>query len=201
MHDQAKYEPYEESAFFDDGTSARQLPANTIPRGFLREDREFYTGFRADRSWVEELPLPLDAALLDRGEERFGIYCTPCHDRTGGGGGMIVQRGFKAPPPLFEERVRQMPIGYYFDVMTNGFGVMSSYAAQVKPHDRWAIAAWIRVLQAAQATPVAVLTAAELEQLESGAVSADAAESPDSENPDAGNPSESPSESTAEQEH
>lgn len=166
MHDQAKIEPLEGSAFFDDGAGSRQPPPNTVARGQLREDRPFYTGFIAERRWVEELPVELDAELLERGRERFTIYCTPCHDRTGSGRGIVVQRGFKQPPSYHQDRLRQMPIGYFFDVITNGFGVMSSYAAQVKPEDRWAIAAYVRVLQRSQYAPTETLTPSDIESLE-----------------------------------
>jgi len=166
MHDQAKYEPLEASTFFEDGAASRPFPPHTVARGQLHDDRAFYTGYVADRVWVEELPVPLTAELLARGQERFGIYCTPCHDRTGSGRGMIVQRGFKQPPSYHEERLRQMPIGYFFDVMTNGFGAMSSYAAQIKPEDRWAIAAYVRVLQRSQYSPVNELEPVDVDALE-----------------------------------
>jgi mono/diheme cytochrome c family protein len=178
MHDQAKLEPLEAAAFFADGAAARPLPPNTVARGQLREDRPFYTGFVADRVWVEELPVELTPELLARGRERFTVYCTPCHDRTGSGRGMIVQRGFKQPPSYHQERLRQVPIGYFFDVISNGFGAMSSYAAQVKPADRWAIAAWVRVLQRSQHAPVQTLPESDVEQLERmAAATADAAQS------------------------
>lgn len=176
MHDQAKYEPLEASKFFENGASSRPFPPHTVARGQLHDDRAFYTGYVADRVWVEELPLPLTAQLLERGQERFGIYCTPCHDRTGSGRGMIVQRGFKQPPSYHQERLRQMPIGYFFDVMTNGFGAMSSYAAQIKPEDRWAIAAYIRVLQRSQYAPEDELAPSDVESLEALGTAPSAAE-------------------------
>ena len=99
---------------------------------------------------VTELPFPVDAAVLDRGEERFNIYCTPCHDRTGSGRGMVVQRGYRQPPSFHIDRLRNVEIGHFFDVMTNGFGAMPDYRAQVSPRDRWNIAAYIRALQLSQ---------------------------------------------------
>jgi mono/diheme cytochrome c family protein len=106
--------------------------------------------------------------LLLRGQERFDIYCSPCHSRVGDGNGMIVQRGFKRPPSFHEQRIRDLPIGHYYDVMTNGFGAMSDYAAQVQPPDRWAIAAYIRVLQFTHDAPAAALSDDDRRRLESG---------------------------------
>jgi hypothetical protein len=120
-----------------------------VARGQLRTDSHFYTG-KVDGTLVDTLPVPFTRSLLERGRERYDIYCAPCHDRTGGGQGMIVRRGFRRPPPLHLERLREAPIGHFFDVMSNGIGVMMDYAAQVGPRDRWAIAAYIRVLQLSQ---------------------------------------------------
>ena len=149
MQNQPKYKPLAPSDFFSDGKSARQLPAGTVARGFLREDRSLATGIGPDGKFVREMPVPVSRELLARGRDRFNVFCTPCHDRTGGGRGMIVQRGFKQPEPYWVDRLRAQPIGYFFDVMTNGFGQMSSYADKVTPEDRWVIAAYIRVLQVA----------------------------------------------------
>lgn len=168
MHNQAKHEPLEASRLFPDGASARPLPANTVAQGFLNEDRALHTGLAANGDWVAELPVALDAELLHRGRERFEIYCSPCHDRTGGGRGMIVQRGFQQPPAYWETRLLSMPIGYFFDVATNGYGQMSGYAAQVPVHDRWAIAAWVRVLQRARTVAVAELPEQERRWVEEG---------------------------------
>ena len=149
MHNQPKYLPLRDSDFFADGSSARPIPPYTVARGTLEDDEAFYTGKTAGAE-VTELPVPLTKELLDRGEQRFNIYCSPCHDRSGNGNGMIVRRGYKQPPSYHIDRLRQAPIGHFFDVMTNGFGAMPDYRAQVQPRDRWAIAAYIRVLQLSQ---------------------------------------------------
>ena len=149
MQDQPKYIPLRPSDFFADGRSARPLPEGTVARGQLRADKVFYTGKSGD-AFVDKLPFPLTRPVLERGHERFNIYCTPCHGRLGNGLGMIVQRGLKRPPSYHIDRLRQVPIGYFYDVITNGFGAMADYSAQVAPRDRWAIAAYIRVLQFSQ---------------------------------------------------
>jgi mono/diheme cytochrome c family protein len=168
MHDQAKYEPLEASELFDNGAASRVPPANTVARGRLAYSDLFLTGLTAGDQWTATLPMALDEALLARGEQRFNIYCSPCHDRIGSGRGMIVQRGFLQPPSYHEERLREMPIGYFFDVISNGYGQMSGYRAQIKPRDRWAIAAWIRVLQRSQNATAAGLSADELANVEAG---------------------------------
>ena len=153
MHRQAKIRPFRESKFFADGSSARNLPEGVVARGFLRDDAALFRGQGPDGKFVEKMPVPLTRALLARGQERFNIFCSPCHGRTGQGQGMIVQRGFKRPPSFHVERLRAERAGYFFDVVTNGFGQMSGYAAQVTPEDRWAIVAWVRTLQASQHMP------------------------------------------------
>lgn len=160
MYDDARYEPYEKSSFFADGSSARPLPAGTVARGMLAEDRLFATGVGSDGAFAAS-PLPVTRELLDRGRERYDIYCAACHDRVGSGNGMIVQRGYTRPPSYHEDRLRQIADGHLFDVMTRGYGVMPSYASQVTPEDRWAIVAYVRALQLSQdadpaALPVAV---------------------------------------------
>jgi len=149
MHNQPKYRGLRASLFFADGSSARPLVEGTIARGTLQTDEAFFTG-KNGTAVVTELPFPVDAAVLDRGEERFNIYCTPCHDRTGSGRGMVVQRGYRQPPSFHIDRLRNVEIGHFFDVMTNGFGAMPDYRAQVSPRDRWNIAAYIRALQLSQ---------------------------------------------------
>jgi hypothetical protein len=146
MHIQPKYLPYEPSKFFADGRSERQPVPGTVARGHLRLDELLYTG-KENGVVSNRFPFPITRADLDRGRERFNIYCTPCHDYTGGGNGMIVQRGFPHPPSYHILRLRQAPVGHFFEVMTNGFGAMYSYAARIQPEDRWRIAAYIRVLQ------------------------------------------------------
>jgi mono/diheme cytochrome c family protein len=149
MRDQPRYEALEASSFFSNGMASRPLVEGTIARGHLNEDEVFYTGKEGDQL-VLEVPLEINRELLERGEQRFNIYCSVCHDRTGTGDGMIVQRGFRKPPSLHLERLRNAPAGHYFDVMTHGFGAMPSFRIQVPPQDRWAIAAYIRVLQMSQ---------------------------------------------------
>ena len=146
MFDQPKSKPLGESAFFADGGGSRPLPPHTVPRGFLNEDDAFYRGMQGT-NLVEALPLPITRALLERGRQRFEIYCAVCHGRTGEGNGMIVQRGFPAPPSYHIDRLRQAPAGHLFDVITRGYGVMYSQASRVEPRDRWAIVAYIRALQ------------------------------------------------------
>jgi mono/diheme cytochrome c family protein len=153
MHDQPKYRPYAASTLFPDGKSARPLVANTIARGWLRADPAMYkgrAGTAPDAPYITTLPIPVTKATLERGRDRFNIYCSPCHDQLGTGNGMIVQRGYKQPPSYHTDKMRQQPVGYFFDVMSNGFGVMPSYANRVPVEDRWAITAYIRVLQFSQ---------------------------------------------------
>lgn len=166
MHDQAKYEPYEVSDFFTDGRASRLPVPGTVARGWLREDPHLYRGIGPDGGFATTLPMPLSRELVERGHQRYDIFCSPCHGRLGDGLGMIVQRGFKQPASFHEARLREMPYGYYFDVMTNGFGEMSSYRAQVPVEDRWAIAAYVRALQLSRQVPQDQLTAAERRELE-----------------------------------
>ena len=154
MHDAPRYEPLEASDFFASGGSARMLVANTVPRGYLREDELLYTG-KVSGQFANVFPAPVTAAVMARGQERFNVFCSPCHGRTGVGNGMIVQRGFRQPPSFHEQRLKDAPAGYFFDVMTNGFGAMQDYSAQVPVADRWAIAAYIRALQLSQGATVA----------------------------------------------
>jgi mono/diheme cytochrome c family protein len=153
MHDAPRYDPLEASAFFPNGAASRLPVANTVARGQLNEDRHLYEGVVDGRA-AESFPMPVTAAVMARGQERFNVFCSPCHGRTGQGNGMVVQRGFRQPPSFHEDRLRNAPVGYYFDVMTHGFGAMQDYAAQVPVADRWAIAAYIRALQASQRAPV-----------------------------------------------
>jgi mono/diheme cytochrome c family protein len=149
MHDQPRYKPLAKSDFYPDERSARPLVAGTVARGQLRDDDALYKG-RNGADLVASFPFPIGAEVLARGQERFTIYCTPCHGRLGNGAGMVVQRGFKRPTSFHNDRLREAPPGYFFDVMTNGFGAMSDYAAQVSVEDRWAIVAYIRALQLSQ---------------------------------------------------
>lgn len=158
LFNQQKLIPLRPGALWANDSSARPLPAGTVPRGFEREDRAYFAGVGPDGKFVTELPVPLTKELLLRGRERYDIFCAPCHGRTGDGVGMIVQRGFQRPPSYYVDRLRSERIGYFFDVATNGFGKMSPYAAQVTVRDRWAIAAYIRTLQLSRDVPVAYLS-------------------------------------------
>lgn len=149
MHVQPKYKPLDASTFFDDGRSARPAVPGTVARGHLRTDEHYYTG-RVHGMLVDTFPFPITPQVLQRGRERYSIYCTPCHDYTGSGHGMIVQRGFPAPPSYHLDRLRQAPVGHFFEVITNGYGAMYSYASRIPPEDRWAIVAYIRALQLSQ---------------------------------------------------
>jgi mono/diheme cytochrome c family protein len=149
MHTQPTYRPLRSSDFFSNGSSARPLVEGTIARGTLQTDAAFFTG-KNGAMFVSELPFPVTKEVLDRGQERFNIYCTPCHDTTGSGNGMVVQRGYPRPPSFHIDRLRTIEAGYFFDVMTTGFGRMPDYKAQVAPRDRWNIVAYIRTLQLSQ---------------------------------------------------
>jgi mono/diheme cytochrome c family protein len=149
MADTPRYDPLEPSAFFADGSSARPLVSDTVARGHLGDDAALFTGKLGGKD-VDQFPIPVTRDLIVRGQERFDVFCAPCHGPTGAGDGMIVQRGFTHPPSYHSDRLRQVAIGHFFDVMTNGFGAMPSYAAQVPVRDRWAIAAYIRALQLSQ---------------------------------------------------
>jgi mono/diheme cytochrome c family protein len=156
MQDQPKYKPLAESEFFSDHRSARPQIAGTVARGNLRIDAARYTG-KVGPNDVEEFPFPITKEDILRGQDRFNIYCSPCHSRIGDGNGMIPSRGFKHPPSYHEEKLKKAPVGHFFDVVTNGFGAMPSYASRVAVDDRWRIAAYIRALQLSQsATPADV---------------------------------------------
>jgi mono/diheme cytochrome c family protein len=146
MQDQPKYIPLRPSTFFEDGRSARPLPENTVARGQLNLDTELHTGMQGDKP-VEQFPFPITKEVLERGQQRFNIYCSPCHDRLGDGMGMIVRRGYRRPPSYHIDRLRKVADGYMYDVITNGFGAMPDYAAQIAVRDRWAIVAYVRALQ------------------------------------------------------
>jgi len=176
MQDQPRYKAYKKSDFFSDKRASRDLPEGTVPRGFLREDKAFYTG-KTDAGQnnaapnpaatpmtdaagntlvtdfsglVNEFPVPITEELVDRGEQRYKVFCIVCHGPVGNGDGMIVKRGFSKPPTYNEDRLRNAPVGHFYNVITNGQGKMSSYASQIPPADRWAIVAYIRTLQISQ---------------------------------------------------
>jgi mono/diheme cytochrome c family protein len=193
MQDQPKYLPYRGSEMFADSNSSRPLVEGTVPRGFLDEDQAMYTGksnaataasklndsvakasaassvptqpASAAGNDVNEFPFPITREILDRGQERFNIYCSPCHGVLGDGKGMIVNRGFRPPPTYHQDRLRTAPLGHFFDVITNGFGAMPDYSMQIPPHERWAIIAYIRALQLSQNANVADVPPADLSKL------------------------------------
>jgi mono/diheme cytochrome c family protein len=165
MYNQPKARTYSASDFFTDGASARPIPANTVEFRDAREDETFFTGL-TNRTLVAQLPVPLTSQLMQRGWERYEIYCAVCHGASGDGEGEVVQRGYPAPPTYHSERLRNAPIGHFYDVITNGYGVMYSYASRVEPEDRWAIAAYIRALQLSQHAAASDLMPSEKEQLE-----------------------------------
>jgi mono/diheme cytochrome c family protein len=177
MQDQPKAIAYRESKFYKDGSASRQLVEGTVPRGFLRQDRAFYFGKKSPSAQpspaltqtarpqasstnpaalypddVETFPIPITKADIDRGQERYNIYCSVCHGMTGYGDGMVARRGFNRPAPAsyHQDRLRQAPVGHFFDVMTNGWGAMPAYASQIPVEDRWRIIAYIRALQLSQ---------------------------------------------------
>lgn len=175
MQDQPRYKALKKSDFFRDGKAMRELPDGTVPRGYLREDKVYYTGKTGttqqtspapsatpatDKSGntlvtdfsglTTEFPVPVTKELIDRGEQRYKVFCIVCHGPVGNGDGMIVRRGFSPPPTYNDDRLRNAPVGHFYDVITNGQGKMNSYASQVPPADRWAIVAYIRTLQISQ---------------------------------------------------
>jgi hypothetical protein len=167
MHNQPKVKPLAESRFHGDQRSARPIVEGTVARGHLEDDDALFTG-KVDGQDVAEFPFPVTRDLMARGRERYDIFCSPCHDRTGRGNGMVVKRGFRQPPSLHIDRLRQTPVGHLFDVMTAGFGAMPDYRGQIPARDRWAIAAYIRALQASQHSTLDVVPPDEREKLAPG---------------------------------
>jgi mono/diheme cytochrome c family protein len=164
MADQPRYEPLQKSAFFGDERSARPLVEGTVARGQLRANEHLYTG-KYQGKLAETFPYRVTYGALARGQERFNIYCSPCHDRVGTGQGMVVHRGFRVPPSFHIDRLRAAPVGHFFDVITHGFGAMADYAEQISPQDRWAIVAYIRALQLSQHAALADVPADERQRL------------------------------------
>lgn len=172
MQDQPRYRAYAESDFFADNKAMRDLPEGTVSRGNLRADKAFYTGKKENAdpnaqvesttdadgntivssfpNAIEKIPVPVTAELLERGEERYRIFCIVCHGPVGSGDGMIVRRGYPKPSTYHDDRLRNAPDGHFFDVITNGWGKMNGYASQIPTADRWAIVAYIRALQISQ---------------------------------------------------
>jgi mono/diheme cytochrome c family protein len=155
MHVQPKMKPLRQSDFYADGRGSRPLLPNTVARGELREDTYYYTGMMNGKEG-DVMPFTATEEVLKRGQERYNIYCSPCHSRVGDGNGMIVQRGYRRPPSYLDPKLLNAPIGHFYDVTSHGFGVMPDYSAQVDPYDRWAIAAYIRALQFSQTAPAAL---------------------------------------------
>ncbi|MGB6941010.1 MAG: cytochrome c [Bryobacteraceae bacterium] len=154
MQNEPRYKPLAASDFFSDQRSARPMVEGTVARGHLRIDDARYTG-KIDGEDIDQFPIPIAKADIERGQQRFNIYCTPCHGHLGDGNGMVVLRGFRQPPSYYEDRLVHAPVGHFFDVVTNGFGAMPSYASRVEPDDRWRIIAYIRALQLSEAATVA----------------------------------------------
>jgi mono/diheme cytochrome c family protein len=164
MYNGNRIKPLEESKFYADKQTARPLVAGTVPRGMAEVSDPFHTG-KQGGAFVTAIPVTVDSALVYRGQDRFNTFCSPCHGRTGEGTGMIVQRGFPKPNSFHMDSVRAKPDGYYFDVITNGFGRMYSYAPSVPPADRWAIVAYVRALQLSRTVDAGTLTADERKKL------------------------------------
>jgi Cytochrome C oxidase, cbb3-type, subunit III len=165
MFEQPKSNPLSSSDFFPDGMDSRPISPHTVARGDLENDEAFYTGMIGS-NLVTTLPVPLSRELLERGRQRFQINCVPCHGETAHGDGIVVQRGFPAPPSFHIARLRHAPIGHFFDVMTRGYGVMYSFASRVTPRDRWAIAAYIRALQLSEHATLADVPTNEIVRLQ-----------------------------------
>lgn len=146
MHDQPRYKPLAASDFFSDHRAARPQVEGTVARGHLRLDEARYTGKIAGED-IDQFPIPITRADIERGQNRFNIYCTPCHGRLGDGNGMVVLRGYRQAASYYTNKLIKSPVGHFFDVITNGFGAMPSYASRVEPDDRWRIIAYIRALQ------------------------------------------------------
>jgi len=149
MQDQPKFFPQRGTSLFADGRSARPQVENTVARGQLHEDNYFYTGMTAGKEG-DGMPFAVTPELMARGQERYNVYCTPCHSRVGNGDGMIVQRGYRPAGNFHTDRLRNAPLGHFFSVMTKGYGAMPDYSAQLTPEDRWAVVAYIRALQLSQ---------------------------------------------------
>jgi len=165
MHDQPKYIPLRESAFFNDVRSARPVVEGTVARGQLQDDPLLYTG-KVNGADATVFPFRVDEIVMARGQERFDIFCAPCHGRTGQGDGMVVRRGYRRPPSIHQDRLRAAPAGHFFDVITNGFGAMPDYATQIKAQDRWAIVAYVRALQLSGRATLADVPASERDRIQ-----------------------------------
>ncbi|MGZ5472946.1 MAG: c-type cytochrome [Thermoanaerobaculia bacterium] len=165
MANQARYDPLEPSDFFADGMASRPRIAGTIARGEITDNPFFDTG-KIDGQVADGFPMPVTMDLINRGHDRFNIYCAQCHGRVGDGNGMIPSRGYRRPPSFHTQILRTATSGHFFDVMTNGFGAMPPYGTMIPPQDRWAIAAYIRALQLSQSATVADVPVTERAKLD-----------------------------------
>ena len=165
LREQPRFETYEASTFFADGASARPQVADTVARGQLHLDEHLYAG-RLNGRLAETFPFPVTAAVLKRGQERYDIYCTPCHGAVGDGTGIVTEYGMRQPTSFHDPDLIAEPVGYYFDLISNGTRVMPSYASRIKPADRWAIVAYIRALQLSQNANLADVPDADRPQLD-----------------------------------
>lgn len=150
MDFQDKYKPFGQSKIFDDARTMRIPPRGTVARGFLKEDDALYRGQDDEGNFVSSMPIAVDMATLKWGQERYNIYCAPCHDKTGSGKGVVVSRGLVPPPTYHQDRLRAMPVGELYNVISNGVRTMPAYRHQIPVEDRWAIVAYIRALQRSQ---------------------------------------------------
>lgn len=164
MQDQPKYKPLAPSRFFADGRSARPIPAHTIARDELNDNDSFHTG-EINGAFLDTIPLPVNLQLLERGHDRYNIFCSPCHGEVGDGLGMVARRGFQIPANLHTDRLRAVPPGYIYQVITNGYGAMPDHGDQIPVRDRWAIVAFVRALQLSHHVTLADVPRAEREQL------------------------------------
>jgi mono/diheme cytochrome c family protein len=153
MHDQPRYKPLAETDFFSDHRASRPMVEGTVARGHLHIDEARYTGKIAGQE-IEQFPIPIAKEDIERGETRFNIYCTPCHGKIGDGNGMIVLRGFRQAASFYSDKLVNAPVGHYYDVITNGFGAMPSYASRIQPDDRWRLIAYIRALQLSESASI-----------------------------------------------
>ena len=171
MHDAPRYEAFERSEFFGDERSMRPQVEGTVARGQLREDAALFTG-KSGAAFVARVPMAVTPAFVQRGRQRFEIYCAPCHGVAGRGDGIVVRRGFRVPTSFHVDRLRAQPDGYYYDVITSGFGAMPDYAAQIPVPDRWAIVAYLRALQLSQHASFAALPPELQQRVRAGASAA-----------------------------
>ncbi|HZN67081.1 MAG TPA: cytochrome c [Tepidisphaeraceae bacterium] len=157
MHNQARYEPLEESEFFADGQSSRPLVAGTVAQGQVLRDDPRVNARTTSNEYAQTYPFPIARTDLERGRQRYDIYCSMCHGATGYGDGMVVRRGFVKPPSLHDDRLREAAPGYFYEVITNGIGAMYSYNDRIPIEDRWRIAAYVKTLQFSRRVEVASL--------------------------------------------